>query len=72
MASFASFQNEISQLQLRNKDPNNLGNHAGKASLTGKGVAKDAGAVQTIETFDDGRTVLVSRLPWLLPCLSQI
>lgn len=65
MASFASFQNEIQQLQAKNsyaRDANIASRVAkiGVSSSTKPG--KENGSVQTIEHFDDGRTILVRRI----------
>lgn len=66
MASFASFQNEIQQLQAKNsysRDANQLASKVAKIGV-GHGNAgktgKEVESVQTIEHFDDGRTILVS------------
>ena len=64
MASFASFQNEIQQLQAKNSYSRDANQLAGKVAKIGVGTAgktgKEVESVQTIEHFDDGRTILVS------------
>ena len=68
MASFASFQNEIQQLQAKNsysRDANTLGARVAKIGVGSgssiKTAGKDGGSsnVQFIEDFDDGRTIVV-------------
>lgn len=62
MASFASFQNEIQQLQAKNsyaRDANSIRNGVAKIGVSGDKPGKASGSVQTIEHFDDGRTILV-------------
>lgn len=66
MASFASFQNEIQQLQAKNnysRDANTLGSRVAKIGVGSsiKTAGKDGGSstVQLIEDFNDGRTIVV-------------